>query len=100
MAKKSDRTYRVGLMVGREWSFPPAFIDEVQKRDEGVTVEYVKIGAPRHDDDVPYDVIIDRISHEVPMYRSYLKHAVLAGTSVVNNLSLIHISEPTRLLSI
>jgi len=30
-------------------------------------------------------VIIDRISHEVPMYRSFLKHAVLAGTTVVNN---------------
>jgi hypothetical protein len=82
---KPARHHRVGLMVGREWSFPPAFIDEVQKRDEGVTVEYVKIGAPHHDDDVPYDVIIDRISHEVPMYRSYLKHAVLAGSTVVNN---------------
>ena len=72
-------------MVGREWSFPPAFIEEVQKRDAGVIAEYVKIGAPRHDDPVPYDVIIDRISHEVPMYRSYLKHAVLAGATVINN---------------
>ena len=88
MAKRSakpTRAHRVGLMVGREWSFPPAFIDEVHKRDAGVTVEYVKIGAPGQDDPVPYDVIIDRISHEVPMYRSYLKHAVLAGASVVNN---------------
>jgi hypothetical protein len=88
MAKRSakpSRTYRVGLMVGREWSFPPALIEEVQKRDAGVTVDFVKIGAPAHDDGVPYDVIVDRISHEVPMYRSYLKHAVLAGTTVVNN---------------
>ena len=88
MAKRSAklaRTYRVGLMVGREWSFPPALIEAVQNRDAGVTVEYVKIGAPAHDDGVPYDVIIDRISHEVPMYRSYLKHAVLAGATVVNN---------------
>jgi hypothetical protein len=84
-ATKSARSYRVGLMVGREWSFPPAFIEEVHKRDAGVAVDFVKIGAPGHDDDVPYDVIIDRISHEVPMYRSFLKHAVLAGTSVVNN---------------
>ena len=32
MAKRSAkpaRTYRVGLMVGREWSFPPALIEEV-----------------------------------------------------------------------
>jgi hypothetical protein len=88
MAKRSmrpARRYRVGLMVGREWSFPPALIDEVQKRDAGVTVDFVKIGAPHHDDDVTYDVIIDRISHEVPMYRSFLKQAVLAGTTVVNN---------------
>jgi glutathione synthase/RimK-type ligase-like ATP-grasp enzyme len=88
MAKRSakpDRTYRVGLMVGREWSFPPALIEEVQKRDAGVTVDFVKIGAPAHDDGVPYDVIVDRISHEVPMYRTYLKHAVIAGTTVVNN---------------
>jgi hypothetical protein len=87
MAKrtKTARTYRVGLMVGREWSFPPAFIDEVHKRDVGVTVDYVKIGAPHHDDAVSYDVIIDRISHEVPMYRSFLKQAVLAGATVINN---------------
>jgi glutathione synthase/RimK-type ligase-like ATP-grasp enzyme len=84
-AKAPARTYRVGLMVGREWSFPPALTEEVAKRDAGVTVEYVTIGAPNHDDPVPYDVIVDRISHEVPMYRSYLKHAVLAGTTVVNN---------------
>src|SRR5262245_30538707 len=82
---KPARTHRLGLIAGRAWSFPPAFIDEVHKRDAGVTVEYVKIGAPSHDDPVPYDVIIDRISHEVPMYRSYLKHAVLAGSTVVNN---------------
>jgi glutathione synthase/RimK-type ligase-like ATP-grasp enzyme len=82
---KPARTYRVGLMVGREWSFPPALIEAVQNRDAGVSVEFVKIGAPAHDDGVPYDVIVDRISHEVPMYRSYLKHAVLAGTTVVNN---------------
>ena len=84
-SKKPARSYRVGLMVGREWSFPPAFIEEVHKRDAGVTVDFVKIGAPHHDDSVPYDVIVDRISHEVPMYRSFLKHAVLAGTTVVNN---------------
>jgi hypothetical protein len=34
---------------------------------------------------VPYAVIFDRISHEVPYYRTYLKHAVLQGCTVVNN---------------
>ena len=76
---------KIGLLVGREWSFPPAFIDEVNKRDEGVTAEFVKLGGTRMDEEIPYAVIIDRISHEVPYYRSYLKHAVLCGTTVVNN---------------
>lgn len=78
-------TLKVGLLVGREWSFPPAFIDEVAQRDEGVTVEYVKLGGTAMDEPCPYAVIIDRISHEVPYYRSYLKHAMLEGVHVVNN---------------
>ncbi|HSU15365.1 hypothetical protein [Longimicrobium sp.] len=78
-------TLKVGLIVGREWSFPPAFIEEVNRRDQGVTAEYVKLGAPRMDDPCEYAVIIDRISHEVPFYRTYLKQAALAGCAVVNN---------------
>jgi hypothetical protein len=50
-----------------------------------VVVEYAKLGAPQMDTAPPYDVLIDRISHEVPFYRTYLKHAVLHGTTVVNN---------------
>jgi hypothetical protein len=72
-------------MVGREWSFPPAFIDEVARRDAGVVAEFVSLGGTAMDEPVPYSVIIDRISHEVPYYRTYLKHAVLQGTTVVNN---------------
>lgn len=78
-------TLKIGLLVGREWSFPPAFIEEVNRRDEGVTAEYVKLGGTRMDEPCPYAVIIDRISHEVPYYRTYLKHAVLEGATVVNN---------------
>ena len=77
-------TKHIGLFVGREWSFPPAFIEEVARRDAGVVAEYVS-SAPGMDEPVPYAVIIDRISHEVPYYRTYLKHAVLQGRTVVNN---------------
>ena len=76
---------KVGLIVGREWSFPPAFIEEVARRDQGVQVEYVSLGGTAMDEPVDYAVIIDRISHEVPYYRTYLKHAVLQGATVVNN---------------
>jgi len=76
---------KVGLVVGREWSFPPKFIEEVNRRDRGVVAEYAKLGAEQMDGPSPYAVIIDRISHEVPFYRTYLKHAVLQGVAVVNN---------------
>jgi hypothetical protein len=76
---------KVGLLVGREWSFPPEFIEQVNKRGRGVTAEFVKLDAARMDDPVPYAVIVDRISHEVPYYRSYLKHAALQGCTVINN---------------
>ncbi len=81
----ADEVKRIGVMVGREWSWPPAFIEEVNKRDAGVVAEFLKIGGTRMNEANPYAVIIDRISHEIPYYRTYLKNAVLQGTIVVNN---------------
>jgi hypothetical protein len=76
---------KVGLLCGREWSWPPKFIDEVNGRNAGVEAEFVKLGGTRMDEPNPYAVLVDRISHEVPYYRSYLKKAVLDGAAVVNN---------------
>jgi hypothetical protein len=76
---------KVGLLVGREWSFPPAFVDEVGRRQAGVEAEFVRLGGTRMDEPIPYAVLIDRISHEVPYYRSYLKYAALQGVAVINN---------------
>ena len=79
------RDARVGLFVGREWSFPPEFFKAIERRDAGVVAEFAKIGAPRYDEPPAYDLLIDRISHEVPTYRTYLKQAALRGAAVVNN---------------
>ncbi len=76
---------KIGLLVGREWSFPPAFIEEVARRNEGVVAEYVSLGGTSMDEPVDYAVIVDRISHEVGYYRTWLKHAALSGATVVNN---------------
>lgn len=76
---------RIGLFVGREWSWPPAFIEEVNRRNEGVIAEYVKIAGTTMNEPCPYRVIVDRISHEVPYYRSYLKNAALQGVKVIND---------------
>src|SRR5215204_1028869 len=85
MAKKTAETLKIGLFVGREWSWPPAFIEEVNRRNEGVTAEFVRLGGTVMDEPSPYRVIVDRISHEVPYYRSYLKNAVVQGVKVIND---------------
>ena len=78
---------KVGLLCGREHAFPPAFLERVNRlgRPHGVTAEFVKLAGTRMGEPAEYRVIVDRISHEIEYFRAYLKHAVLAGTYVVNN---------------
>lgn len=78
---------KVGLLCGREFSFPPAFIERVNTlgKKDGISAEMVKLGGTRMGEPSPYRVIVDRISHEVEYYRGYLKHAVLHGSYVINN---------------
>lgn len=76
---------KIGLIIGREWSWPSAFITEVNKREEGVTAEFVKLGGTFLSSECEYDLIIDRMSHEIPYYRIYLKFASLQGVQIVNN---------------
>ncbi len=76
---------KIGILVGREQTFPPALIEEINRRHAGVVAEYIKLGAIRMAEPSDYEVIIDRISHDIPFYRSFLKTAVLAGVKVINN---------------
>jgi hypothetical protein len=77
---------KVGILAGREITFPEAIIKSINEKGAGkVTAEMVKIGGIRHDEEQRYDVIIDRISHEVPYYRATLKKFALEGTHIINN---------------
>ena len=76
---------KIGLLVGRENTFPPAFIEHVNARNAGVTAELCTLGGSRINESSGYAVIIDRISHEIPYYRSYLKNAALEGTVIIND---------------
>ena len=77
---------RVGILVGREKTFPEVLIARINERGRGETVaEYIKLGGIRHDAPPKYDLVIDRISHEVPFYRATLKRMALEGTIVINN---------------
>jgi len=77
---------RIGVLYGMEESFPPALVDRINAMDvPGVTAEHLKTGGVCMAVPSGYDVIVDRISHDIPFYRSYLKNAALNGTQVINN---------------
>jgi hypothetical protein len=77
---------KIGILYGMEESFPPALVDHINSLAvPGVVAEHLKVGGVEMAVPCPYGVIVDRISHDIPFYRSYLKNAVLTGTRVINN---------------
>ena len=78
---------KVGILVGRENTFPLPFIDMVNQRGaaEGVTAELAVLGGTAELEEPAHAVLVDRISHEIPYYRAHLKSAALMGTVVIND---------------
>jgi hypothetical protein len=77
---------KIGILFGKENTFPPAFVEKINsKKEKNITAEFVKIEKVIQGEPCGYDVIIDRISQDVPFYRAFLKNAALNGTAVINN---------------
>ena len=77
---------RIGVLFGMENSFPGALVEHINARNiEGIAAEFVHTGAIHIDTAPRYAVIVDRISHDIPFYRAFLKHAALNGTIIINN---------------
>ena len=66
---------KIGILFGQEQSFPPAFVDRVNQKTGGkdIAAEFVKIDKVIQGEPCGYDVVIDRISQDVPFYRAWLK---------------------------
>ncbi|MES2454377.1 MAG: hypothetical protein V4594_02500 [Bacteroidota bacterium] len=77
---------KIGILFGRERSFPEAFVKRVNELGGGeITAEAVSIDKIFQAEALDYAVIIDRISQDVPFYRAALKNAAITGTAVINN---------------
>jgi len=77
---------KIGILFGVENSFPSALVEQINSRNiDGIRAEFVLTGAVQMEKAPRYAVIVDRISHAVPFYRAFLKHAALNGTAVINN---------------
>lgn len=77
---------KIGILFGRENTFPWALIERInEKKVKGVVAEPVLIDKCQQADPTEYAVVLDRISQDVPFYRAWLKNAALCGTAVCNN---------------
>ncbi|HEX7151364.1 MAG TPA: hypothetical protein VF618_07730 [Thermoanaerobaculia bacterium] len=80
------RKKRIGLLFGMEDTFPWALIDAINARGgDQVEASACELTVLKDDGVFPYDLILDRISHEILFYRTYLKCAAASGVIVVNN---------------
>ena len=63
---------KIGILFGQENSFPPAFVERVNKKTGGkdIQAEFVRIDKVVQGEPCGYDVVIDRISQDVPFYRA------------------------------
>lgn len=77
---------KIGILHGMENSFPAAFVDRINAKNvPGITAEAVRIDKVMQGEPMGYDVVVDRISQDVPFYRAMLKNAAITGTAVINN---------------
>jgi len=77
---------KIGILFGQENTFPQAFVDRIKsKKIKGIKAELAKVNVVEQGKATQYDVLIDRISQDIPFYRAYLKNSALTGTAVINN---------------
>jgi glutathione synthase/RimK-type ligase-like ATP-grasp enzyme len=77
---------KIGVLHGKERSFPMAFVERINSKNiSGIVAEPVRIDKAIQGEPTGYAVIIDRISQDVPFYRTWLKNEALTGTAVINN---------------
>ena len=79
----------IGVLFGTEDTFPWTLCHEVnelaRRRGLPVRAEPVQVGHVSQEQAFAYDVILDRVSHEVPFYRTFLKCAAARGIQVLND---------------
>jgi hypothetical protein len=77
---------KIGVLFGMENSFPGALVERINSLNvDGISAEFVETSAVHLNKAPKYSVIVDRISHDIPFYRAFLKHAALNGTVIINN---------------
>jgi hypothetical protein len=77
---------KIGVLFGMENTFPGALVDRINSFGiPELKAEFVQLGGVKMAEPSRYAVIVDRISHDVPFYRAWLKNCALGGAYIINN---------------
>lgn len=95
---KSDREIRIGILRGYEQSFPEGLLANINRvaRETGknMVADFMMIEGTRSETVSGYAVVLDRISHKMPFFRTVLKEIALSGAYIVNNPFWLSADEP------
>ena len=76
----------IGVLFGMENTFPGALVERINGFGMAeVAAEFVQLGGVKMAEPSRYAVVVDRISHDVPFYRAWLKTCALSGAYIINN---------------
>lgn len=77
---------RIGILYGQETSFAEELLQRINgKKLRDIRCDSITIDSVLQGKSDPYNVIIDRVSYDVPFFLSYLKNQALSGCAVLNN---------------
>jgi hypothetical protein len=76
---------KIGILFGQERSFPAALVERINREGGDVVAEPALIGGITLATPKKYDLVLDRISQDIPFYRAALKKLAFDGTIVVND---------------
>lgn len=83
----------LGILHGREETFPPALLAEINGRQAGVHGESITLSSVEALERSPFRLLVDRISARVPYFRSFLRQQRQLG---VQNLPALELGELDR----
>ena len=81
----------LGIVHGREETFPPALLTEINAREAGVHGESLIVSSVEALERTPYRLLVDRLSGKVGYFRSLLEQQRWLGAECTPSLALLQL---------
>lgn len=81
-------SHLIGIIHGREETFPPALLAQIQAQKAGVHAESITVSGVEALERTPYRLIVDRLSDKVGYFGSFLQQQACLGVECLPSLAL------------